>query len=146
MTHESGTEIEPSITESRLAALAQAEVLDQFRMFKNFEHYLLFPKYLSPQLVSWYQIPPHIKTSLIEKYYSYDDAVMREVVNKKLAKSRKDLEEISESTSCPVLRVTRQSENLKRIYTYLEEDRQFRGNIIRLVENVFLLPVSLCRR
>ncbi len=34
---------------------------------------------------------------------------MREIINRKLAKSRKDLEDISEATDIPVLRVTRQS-------------------------------------
>ena len=105
---------------------------------------------------------------------------MREIVNRKLAKSRKDLEDISEATDISVLRVTRQSginqsfanvllccflhlhllihsawlisifmyvvDNIKRMYSYLEEDKQFKGNLIKFVETNFLLSRNLCRR
>ena len=32
------------------------------------------------------------------------------------------------------------------MYTYLEEDKQFKGNLIKFVETNFLLSINLCRR
>ena len=37
-------------------------------------------------------------------------------------------------------------DNIKRMYSYLEEDKQFKGNLIKFVETNFLLSRNLCRR
>lgn len=115
-------------------------------MFNHFEHYLSVPYILTPHLNIWFQIPDHVQKRLIEKYYTYDESVIREVINKKLVKSRKDLDDISEATGIPLVRVTRQSDNIKRMYVLLEETKQFQGNLVKFVETIFLLPINLCRK
>ena len=130
----------------KLQTLSKMEKADQYRLFNQLEHYLSYPLILAPHLKIWFQISPPIQEILIKKYYSYDDSVMKEIILKKLPKSRKDLDDISETTKYPLISVTRQSENIKRIYQMFEESKQFQGNLIKYLEANFLLPINLCQR
>jgi hypothetical protein len=62
-----------------------------------------------------------MQAALVEKYWSLDDTFVRELLNKRLNKSRKDLEDISEDTKINLRKVTRQYDNIKRIYSSFEE-------------------------
>lgn len=135
-----------SITEVSLNRLHRLNKADQYRMFNHLEHYLSSPLLLTPHLKIWFQIANSTQEKLIEKYYTYNGSVMKEVIYKKLAKSRKDLDDISVATRLPLMSVTRQSDNIKRMYTLLEETKQFQGNLIKFVETIYLLPMELCRQ
>ena len=75
--------------------------LIQYRFFNQMEHYLQEPRNFFEQMT--FPFPSDIKQILIEKYYSYDDQILRELFDKKLnSRSRKDLDEISESTKLPL--------------------------------------------
>ena len=113
-------------------SLVRREVDDQHRLVIFLEHYISQPLLLTNPLQVWFHIPSDIQISLIEKYYSYDDTVMREVINKKLVKSRKDLDEISETTGLPLIRVTRQFDNMKRMYSLLEESKAYYSVLLLL--------------
>jgi len=48
-------------------------------------------------------------------------------------------------TKLSLISITRQSDNIRRMYAMLEE-RQFQVNITKFVDTIFLLPTSLSRR
>lgn len=94
-----------NITDAK--ALHSYEKANQYRLFAHLEHYFSVPYILTPHLEIWFQIPAVVQKKLIEKYYTYDDSLMREILNKKLAKSRKELDDVQE-----VLSSSGQSRNL----------------------------------
>ncbi len=126
--------------------IVSLEVLNQFRAFQVLEHYLSFPPLLREQslciVVSDQQ---HI---FIDRYWSLDDVFVREVLNKRLTKSRKDLEDASEQTGLPLLRVTRQFDNIKRIFTFLEDSMSGNdsGSIMSFISGSFLLGPNLSKK
>jgi hypothetical protein len=99
-------------------------------------------------------VPPPTQHTMIAYYWSLDDTVVREIVYKRLTKSRKDLDDVADATgyplkvrgaphrgahhavplpsphtpASPAQRVTRQFDNLRRIYT-AAEDAQWLCNL-----------------
>ena len=127
--------------------LFNVEKADANRLFNHLEHYFSIPSVTEPQLIIWFQIPRSMRLKLIEKYYGYDNLVMREIISKRLTKSRRDAEEIADATRYHKGSVTRQVENVKRMYALVfDESKQFQGNLVKSIETIFLLPVALCRR
>ena len=63
--------VKQELSESELTVLKQKEKLDQYRLISHLEHYFSFPMILTPHLGIWFQIPQHIQSYLIEKYYEY---------------------------------------------------------------------------
>lgn len=120
------------------------DTIDQYRAFQTLEHYLMQPRLLKSQ--SLCSISPELQSWVIDKYWSLDDSFVREILNKRLVKSRKDLEDISESTGLNLRRITRQLENIKRIYGTFEDTPNLVGNIYHLIAKNYLLSHSLCRR
>ncbi|ORX88926.1 acidic fibroblast growth factor binding protein [Basidiobolus meristosporus CBS 931.73] len=117
-------------------------VLSHYRTFEKFEHYLHRPRYFIGQFL--FPLPMEVKQELVEKYYGFDEAVMRELLGKKLSsRLRKDLEDISVKTKLPLGACRRQFDNLKRILKQVEESEGQR--IIEDIEQKFLLPHPLAR-
>ncbi|XP_021933150.1 acidic fibroblast growth factor intracellular-binding protein isoform X4 [Zootermopsis nevadensis] len=85
--------------------LVASDVLDHYRTYSLLERLLHNPPKLAEQLA--FQIEPQTRRLLIEKYYEFDDAVIRELLGKKLSsRHRKDLDEVSEKT-CVLLKSCR---------------------------------------
>lgn len=120
------------------------EVIDQFRMNQVLEHYLCYPSLIQNQ--SLCIITSDLQATLIDKYWSLDDIFVREFLNKKLTKSRKDLEDISETTGLNLRRVTRQFDNIKRVYVSFEDSSNLNDNIYSFVSNNFLLSSNLSKK
>lgn len=81
--------------------LIASDVLDHYRTYSLLEKLLSNPHKLQEQLA--FQIEPQTRQLLIEKYYEFDDEVVRELLGKKLSsKNRKDLDEVSDKTGKPL--------------------------------------------
>jgi len=115
--------------QSEWASLVRHEIYDHFRHYQLLEHFLYQPHLLhgGQQLL---QIPEDVQSFVVDKYWALDDIVVREVIVKRLTKSRKDLDDVSESTGLNLRRVTRQFENIRRIYMGIEEDQKFECNLV----------------
>ena len=117
--------------------------IEQYRVFDVLEHFMCQPLLLHSQMMI--QIPATIQQFIVQKYWGLNDSVVREIVYKRLNKSRKDLDDVSDLTGLNLKCVTRQFDNLKRIYTFIE-DNQWQFNILRSIEVNFLLDPLLARK
>ncbi|XP_017779544.1 PREDICTED: acidic fibroblast growth factor intracellular-binding protein [Nicrophorus vespilloides] len=119
--------------------LIASDVLDHYRTYSLIEKLLSNPNKLQEQLE--FQIEPQTKQLLIEKYYDFDDSVIRELLGKKLSsRNRKDLDEVAEKTGVPLKSCRRQFDNVKRIYKTVEE---LPGSITQNIQKLFYLPEEL---
>jgi uncharacterized protein YbcI len=64
--------------------LIASDVLDHYRTYSLVEKLLSNPNKLQEQLA--FQIEPQTRQLLIEKYYEFDDEVVRELIGKKTVK------------------------------------------------------------
>jgi hypothetical protein len=109
-------------------------------MFETMEHFLHRPRSFMDQYFI-FALPPHIKKHLIEKYYSFDESVVRELLGKRLtSRSRKDLDDVAEKTKVPLHSCRRQFDNLKRIYKKVED---LQGDLITNIQTKFLLNLDV---
>ncbi|GLV37045.1 hypothetical protein CBL_02123 [Carabus blaptoides fortunei] len=122
--------------------LIASDVLDHYRTYSLLEKLLSNPIKLQEQLA--FQIEPLTRQLLIEKYYEFDDTVIRELLGKKLSsKHRKDLDEVSEKTTVPLKSCRRQFDNVKRIFKMVEE---LPGKIVPNIQRYYLLSEELARK
>lgn len=129
------------ITGASLELIA-SDVLDHYRTYSLLEKLLSNPNKLQEQLA--FQIEPQTRQLLIEKYYELDDGVVRELLGKKLSsRHRKDLDEVSEKTGCPLKSCRRQFDNIKRVYKMVEE---MPGSLVQNIQNLFYLSEELARK
>jgi Acidic fibroblast growth factor binding (FIBP) len=117
--------------------------IEQYRVFDVLEHFMCQPLLLNSQMMI--QIPLNVQKFIVQKYWGLNDSVVREIVYKRLNKSRKDLDDVSDLTGLNLKCVTRQFDNLKRIYTFIE-DNQWQCNILTSIEKNFLLDPLLARK
>ncbi|XP_076442471.1 acidic fibroblast growth factor intracellular-binding protein-like [Babylonia areolata] len=118
-----------------------SDVQDNFRLFSGLESMLKSPPRLQNQQI--YQIDEVTQAMLIEKYYSFDSDVVREILGKKLAsRTRKDLDDISEQTVVPLRSCRRQFDNIKRVFKTVEE---MKGYLVENIRTHFLLSETLAR-
>ncbi|KAK1904367.1 Acidic fibroblast growth factor intracellular-binding protein B [Dissostichus eleginoides] len=118
-----------------------SDTMDQYRTFQMCERLLHSPSKLGNQLL--FQIPPHRQAMLIERYYTFDDAFVREVLGKKLSKgTKKDLDDISAKTSVTLKSCRRQFDNFKRVFKVVEE---LKGPLVENIRQHFLLSDKLAR-
>uniref|UniRef100_A0A8C9YVL4 Fibroblast growth factor (acidic) intracellular binding protein a n=1 Tax=Sander lucioperca TaxID=283035 RepID=A0A8C9YVL4_SANLU len=97
-----------------------SDTMDQYRTFQMCERLLHSPSKLANQLL--FQIPPNRQAMLIERYYAFDDAFVREVLGKKLSKgTKKDLDDIGAKTGVTLKSCRRQFDNFKRVFKVVEE-------------------------
>ena len=77
------------------------------------------------------------------RYYELDDAVVREVLGKKLSsRHRKDLDEVSEKTNISLKSCRRQFDNIRRIHKACEE---MPGHAVTNIQTMFLLSTELAK-
>ncbi|KRT79401.1 hypothetical protein AMK59_7736 [Oryctes borbonicus] len=126
------------ITGASLELIA-SDVLDHYRTYSLLEKLLSNPNKLQEH--SEFQIEPQTRKLLIEKYYEFDDLVMRELLGKKLSsKHRKDLDEVAEKTK---VALKRQFDNVKRVFKVVEE---MPGSMVQNIQKSFFLPEELAKR
>ncbi|XP_075217491.1 acidic fibroblast growth factor intracellular-binding protein [Lycorma delicatula] len=122
--------------------LIASDVLNHYRTYSLLERLLHNPLKLAEQLA--FQIEPQTKQLLIEKYYEFDDSVIRELLGKKLSsRHRKDLDEVSEKTNVSLKSCRRQFDNVKRVFKTVEE---MQGSVVQNIRSLFLLPDELAKR
>lgn len=125
--------------------LIASDVLDHYRTYAHLERYLDSPQKLESSTLS-FQLEKTSKLLIIEKYYSLDDAVCRELLGKKLSsKYRKDLDEISEKTSIKLKSCRRQFDNIKRIQKATDESITA-GSLLKIIQREFLLSEELAKK
>ncbi|KAG9339010.1 hypothetical protein JZ751_024413 [Albula glossodonta] len=118
-----------------------SDTMDQFRTFQMCERLLHCPSKLANQLL--FQIPPQRQAVLIERYYTFDNALARELLGKKLSKgTKKDLDDVSAKTGIALKSCRRQFDNFKRVFKAVEE---LRGPLVENIQHHFLLSDRLAR-
>ena len=118
-----------------------SDVVDHFRLFSGLEEMLKTPPRLSHQLV--YQFSPDTVHDIIQRYYSFDASVIREIFGRKLtSKSRKDLDDVSEETGVSVKSCRRQFDNVKRVFKTVEE---LSGRLADNIQSHFCLDAELAK-
>ena len=121
------------------------EVCDQFRAFELIEHFLAHPPLLKGQ--SLVVLRPDYQSFLLDTYWSLDDSFVREVLNKRLARSRKDLEDAANGCNLNLRSVTRQYDNIKRVYNaYEDPNNTVENNIYTFLTKNYLLSPQVSRR
>lgn len=122
--------------------LVKSDVCDHYRTYNLLEKLLHNPPKLAEQLN--FQIEPLTRQLLIEKYYEFNDIVIRELLGRKLSsRYRKDLDEVSEKTGITLKSCRRQFDNVKRIFKVVED---LQGSVIQNIKNLFLLSEDLAKR
>ncbi|XP_059173351.1 acidic fibroblast growth factor intracellular-binding protein-like [Physella acuta] len=118
-----------------------SDIVDYYRIFTGLEEMLKTPPRLSHQLV--YQFDPDTIHMLIQKYYSFDAPLIREIFGRKLnSRSRKDLDDLSEETDIPVRSCRRQFDNAKRVFKTVEE---LSGRLVDNIQTHFCLSEELAK-
>lgn len=124
--------------------LVASDILDHYRTYAHLEKFLDSPQKLDSSLS--FQLEKATKILLIDRYYSLDDSVCRELLGKKLSsKYRKDLDEISDRTLIKLKSCRRQFDNIKRIQKCIEE-AQPAGSLLKIIQREFLLSEELARK
>lgn len=132
LQHSTGVTIEDLIS----------EVHDHYRLFNHLEKMLKNPTQLADQQI--HQIDSESQRLLIEKYYQFDENILREILRKKLSgRNRKDLDDVSEKTKTNVKKCRRQFDNLKRVLRGVEE---MMGSLTDNIQANFLLSPHLARQ
>jgi len=135
----------PNQHQNEQSEFVKLEVHDQFRTFELIEHYLAHPPLLKGQIMVI--VRPDYQSFLLDTYWSVDDSFVREVLNKRLARSRKDLEDAANSTDLSLRSVTRQYDNIKRVYNaYEDPNNTVENNIYTFMTKNYLLSPQLSRR
>lgn len=119
-----------------------ADILDQYRTFALIEKLLPCPAKLSEDWT--FRMAEQTKRTLVEKFYDFDDPVMRAILGKKLsARNRKDLDEVSRKTGKSLKSCRRQFDNFKRIYKTIDG---LPGIMVNNIKSHFLLSERLAQK
>ncbi len=87
---------------------------------------------------------PETQNLLIERYYSLDSALCRELLGKKLSsRVRKDLDEVSDKCGVTLKSCRRQFDNIKRVFKTIEE---MPGNYVANIKHNFNLSRGLAEQ
>ncbi len=133
------------ISDSQRLLLQEEDIQDDYRLFRSIERYLIHPSLLSGQTLV--EIPVGKQNYLIERYWSLDDVVVKELLSKKkMNTSRQELDYVSSSTEIPLRSVLRQFHNLKIIFTYVEEIDEDDINIFKYMTDNYLLNTRLAKK
>ena len=116
-------------------SLLLSEIQGQYRVFQILESYLQLPPTLLGQKL--FQLPLTMKRALIERYYEFDEKVVREFLGKKLSsKNRRELDDISEKTGVSLKSCRRQFDNIKRVLRVVDD---YEGSLVLNIKRQFLL-------
>jgi hypothetical protein len=120
--------------------------MDQYRAFEFLEHYFQNPVLLQQHTII--ELSQLAQRQFVTYYWSLDDIFVKEILlTKKVIKSRKDLDDIAEATNLNLRRVTRQFENVKRLFTAVEESKSsWQCNVVSYLQENFALPELLSVR
>lgn len=136
-------ESEPPITREfvEYKQLLLSDTKDQFRVFQLLQPYLQLPQTLMNQHL--FQFSQATKRALIEHYYKFDEAVVREFLGKKLSsKNRKDLDNISDKTGISLRSCRRQFDNIKQVLRVVDDHD---GSLVENIKQKFILPEEMAR-
>ena len=134
---------EPPITKEfdDYKQLLLSETRDQYIMFQLLQPYLQLPQTLMNQHL--FQLSQSAKRAIIERYYAFDETVVREFLGKKLStKNRKDLDNISEKTGISLISCRRQFDNIKQVLRVVDDHE---GSLVENIKQQFILPEELSR-
>ncbi|KAF9217929.1 hypothetical protein BGZ59_006975 [Podila verticillata] len=132
----------PSIQPPVPGRVLKSYITSQYRTYELMHHYMHHPRHFSGQFM--FPLSQSAKQHLIERYYSFDESVIREILGKKLnSRTRKDLDEVHEKTGVKLPSCRRQFDNLKRVMKKVE-DAEGR-TLVQDIEHQFLLPHELAR-
>lgn len=88
-------------------------------------------------------LPPELRAVLVERYYRFEPAIMKEMLGKKLNnRTRKTAEDYCERNRLPGYVGRRTFENLKRITRRVED---LQGDMKEHIEKIFMMPPSMAR-
>jgi hypothetical protein len=136
--------------DERYFYLIQNETVYQYRIFDQIVKLLADPRLFMAQGSSCeVQIAPSVRKKLIEKFFSFDQDIFRELFGKKLTnKLRKDLDDVSEKTGIGMSSCRRQYDNLHTIQKFFKSNFMLPQptTITDLIQTTFLLPRKLARR
>ncbi|KAB7498446.1 Acidic fibroblast growth factor intracellular-binding protein [Armadillidium nasatum] len=119
-----------------------SDVADNYRTFDMLEKLLPTPLRLAEDWT--FQLHPSVQKYVIEKYYSFDGTVIREILGKKLSgRTRKDLDDVAEKTGITLRSCRRQFDNVKRIYKQTDDAS---GSVKLNIQASFLLPPALAQK
>jgi hypothetical protein len=140
-----------SITEeTMLAKLLQSEITDQWRVFDMMEHYLQSPLLFANSFYSFHIHPTlHMQQCLrmIHAFYSFDASVAKELVGRKItSRGRRDIDDVAEAANVQLRSCKRQFENVRRIFSSLEETTQFQCNVFQYLSQQYLLDPAQALR
>lgn len=128
----------PGVTQEHLVS----DLKDNYRLFSMLENLLLATGKLSEQMC--FQVDNSSKRKWVERYYSLDNVLCRELLGKKLSsRLKKDLDEISDKTGIHLNSCRRQFDNIKRISKSIEE---LPGCFVHNISTQFNLPRSLAEK
>ncbi|EWM21636.1 fibroblast growth factor intracellular binding protein [Nannochloropsis gaditana] len=131
------------VDESEVLRLVRASLADDFRLLDLLEGFLFHPpSFLGQPFV---QLPRQERMLMLEVYYSLDPSVVRELLWRKPLGKRigKDLEDVEGATGVSLRSCRRQFDNLRRIYTHLEDQRAFQCHVAVVVEGSFHISTVL---
>ncbi|CAH0477538.1 unnamed protein product [Peronospora belbahrii] len=129
---------------AKLRELLWRDTVDQYRLYDKLEHYMSQPNLFRSQLL--FQIPPSQKYYMVERYYMRDADVDRWLLGKKLSgRLEKDLDDVAECSGRTLKCCRRHVENLRRVYSVVEE-RNFHGLLCHAVSEHFLLSEQLASK
>ncbi|THD22455.1 Acidic fibroblast growth factor intracellular-binding protein [Fasciola hepatica] len=133
---------DPSVEEFSITAnMLTSHVRDHFTQFALIESGLRHPESFL-QACAYRQLPITTRKQLVQKYYSIDEHLLRELVGRKLsAKTRRDLSEIAERCDLRVRSCKRQFDNLLCVARRTED---LPGRLVDNIKTHFLLPDWLC--
>ena len=134
---------EPSISKEfdDFHGLLVSEIQGQYKVFKILEPYLQLPPTLISQRL--FQLPLTTRRALIERYYEFDEKVVREFLGKKLSsKNRRELDDISEKTGVSLKSCRRQFDNIKRVLRVVDD---YEGSLVQNIKKQFLLSDVLAK-
>ncbi|KAA0197623.1 Acidic fibroblast growth factor intracellular-binding protein [Fasciolopsis buskii] len=133
---------DPSVEEFSITNnMLTSHVRDHFTQFTLIEYGLRHPESFL-QACAYRQLPLKTRKQLVQKYYSIDEHLLRELVGRKLStKTRRELSEIAERCDLRVRSCKRQFDNLLCVARRTED---LPGRLVDSIKTHFLLPDWLC--
>ena len=124
-----------------------SECAEQFQFYEWITPFLNEPAQFQTQAL--FALQPSDVSYMLEAYYSYDQAVMRDLLGKTLTKAAfRDIQDQAELLQTKVHSVRRQFDNLKRILTRVEQEivsgkGTHPRTVLTMIMQDFRLPVEL---
>ncbi|XP_065069199.1 acidic fibroblast growth factor intracellular-binding protein B-like [Rhopilema esculentum] len=120
-------------------AILLSDTREQFQLFQLLEKFLQSPLTFRTQMLC--ALSQTAQQELIQKYYSFDKDVIREILGRKMsAKLRKDMDDVSEKTGIPLKRCRRQFDNVKNVLKAYEDGE---GSALDIMQRQFLVTEPL---